>query len=325
MLEAYLRTRGVLLDIVFSEEFSTILWDCRSQTERDRRTNGYVKIIESGEFFHSVKELHNVFRIMRTYLRKFDGDDARIYHVVRETNALENHLKNIPVTDFMTAERKAEIMAVFESRKTGNRREGGGRINATLIQDVHLAAFLLDPEQSPADDTMYEIRLLQLISAYFSGSGTSEEQEERMQDIFVQYKSVRAQWENERDDPLMRTFLRAARRYPLLWWKRLRSNMLFKDVCEFALRVLSASPSSCSVERSFSLQKRIRTDARNLMDSDKVRKLVYCHWNGRLTCNASAMGLSDVNVTESLFSEEMRASLDGSEDESPEICNNRSE
>ena len=77
-----------------------------------------------------------------------------------------------------------------------------------------------------------------------------------MQDIFVPYKSVREQWENERDDPLMGTFLRAARRYPLLWWKRMRSNVLLKDVSELALRVLSASPSSCSVECSFRLQKK---------------------------------------------------------------------
>ena len=61
----------------------------------------------------------------------------------------------------MTAERRAEIVAVLESRKTGRRREGGERVNVTLIQYAHLAAFLLDPEQSPADDKMYEIRLLQ--------------------------------------------------------------------------------------------------------------------------------------------------------------------
>ena len=95
MLEAYLRTRGVLLDIVFSGEFSTILWDCRNKTERDRRANGYMKLIESGEFFHSVKELHNVFRIMSTYPRTFEEDDARIIPVKlsRQTRWITNWKK----------------------------------------------------------------------------------------------------------------------------------------------------------------------------------------------------------------------------------------
>ena len=48
------------------------------------------------------------------------------------------------------------------------------------------------------------------------------------------------------------------------------------------MRTISASPSSCAVGRTFSLQKRIGTEARNTMGTEKIQKLDYCHWNARL-------------------------------------------
>ena len=268
--------------IVATEEFRQLLWSCRTQAERTKRTETYVNVIESGDFFMRVKEVHNIFRHMRIYLRKFDSDEARIYHVVRDTTMLEQELKNLPLTEFMTIQRRTEICAVFEARRNGIRREGGGRINAALVQDVHIAAFLLDPVQSPIIDTFYEIRFLKLIGNYLSGSGSEDEQKEMKEKIFFQYKYARSLWDDDLEDPDMRCYMQATRLHPQMWWSRLRTNPRCQDVFEFAMRILSASPSSCAVERTFSLQKRIRTEARNGMGTEKVRKLVYCHWNSRL-------------------------------------------
>ena len=48
------------------------------------------------------------------------------------------------------------------------------------------------------------------------------------------------------------------------------------------MRTLSCEPSSCAAERSFSVHKHIRTDARNRILADKVRGLVLCQWKGKL-------------------------------------------
>ena len=50
------------------------------------------------------------------------------------------------------------------------------------------------------------------------------------------------------------------------------------------MRTLSPAPSSFAGERSISVQKRIRTDARNRILANKIRKLIFCYWNGKL-CN----------------------------------------
>ena len=173
-------------------------------------------------------------------------------------------------------------MAVFQARKTGVRREGGGRINAALIQDIHIAAFLLDPAQAPTNDRMYDVRFHKFIEACLSRSGSREEQENCRTRIFLQYKAVRNQWRCERAEPYLESYLKVLYKNKVLWWDHLQGQNRFTDVYEFSMRVLAASPSSCAVERSFSQQKRIRTDARNRMTTEKVRKLVYCHWNERL-------------------------------------------
>lgn len=206
---------------------------------------------------------------MGAYLRRFDGDDAQIYNVKRKTDALEDNLRAIPTKDLKTVQRKVEIMDVFQARKKGTRRAGGDRINASLIQDFHIAAFLLDPSQSPEDDTLYEIRFHDLIGGYLAGSGSEEEQIATTQKIFVQYKNIRMKWESERHMSEMTGFLKTAAKYPMFWWNCLRAEDVYEEVCKFAKRILSATPSSCSVERIFRLQTRIQTEARNSMATEK--------------------------------------------------------
>ena len=74
ILETYFRTRPILIGIVSCDVFRNVYWECRTQAERDRRRDGYVKVIESGDFFQEVTQIHNIYRMMRIYLRKFDGD-----------------------------------------------------------------------------------------------------------------------------------------------------------------------------------------------------------------------------------------------------------
>ena len=77
VLEAFLRTRHILNDIVGTPEFSQNFFDARNVSDRERRAR-YRDTIESGSFFRQVWEVHNTLRLCRRYLRKFDSDEGRI-------------------------------------------------------------------------------------------------------------------------------------------------------------------------------------------------------------------------------------------------------
>ena len=169
--------------------------------------------------------------MMRIYLRKFDGHSLRVYHVKRETDELKRNLEGIPITQFMTHQRHSELMAVLQGRKTGDQREGGGRINAALIQDIQIAAFLLDPAQAPTNDRMCDVRFHKFIESYLSGSGSTEDQENGRTRIFLKYKAVRNQWRCERADPDLESYLKVLYKNPVLRWDHLQSENRLTDVC----------------------------------------------------------------------------------------------
>ena len=158
-LEAFLRSRPVLQDVVALAEFTETLFDCRTQAERNARTESFVNLIESGEFLRKVRDVHNIMYHGRVYLRKFDGDESRIYSVFRETMRFQEALESIPVTPFVTAERKKEVVDLFMDRMTGPLVGQGGRIRINLLQDIHFTAMLLDPSQSPENDAPFQSRL----------------------------------------------------------------------------------------------------------------------------------------------------------------------
>ena len=98
---------------------------------------------------------------------------------------------------------------------------------------------------------------------------------------------MRDYWDNERNTAQGQLFRADVAQFPLVWWANRAGNEDFKHIQEFAIRTLSCALSSCAAERSFAVQKRIRTDSRNRILSEKVKKLVFFHWNGRL-CRGQA-------------------------------------
>ena len=76
------------------------------------------------------------------------------------------------------------------------------------------------------------------------------------------------------------------------------------------MRVSAAFPFSCAVEKSFSLHKKIRTDSRNRICTKNVRKVVYCHWNGRLSEPADLYRNEAENITAWLFTGDMKDIFD---------------
>ena len=291
VLEAFLRTRHILNDVVGTPEFSQHFLDARNVSDRGRRAR-YRDNIESGSFFREVREVHNILRLCRRYLRKFDPDEGRIYNFVRETIALQQELEALPLTDFLTLSRRAEVVSVFMRRMNGTNLMAGGksqlsRIKVTLLQDVHFSAHLLDPSQAPENDAPYLMRLHKHMCAYARAYRGSTEADFR-RELLPEYKLVPDYWDNERNTAQGQLFQADVAQFPLVWWASMAGNADVKHIQEFGMRTLSCAPSSCAAERSFAVQKRIRSDSRNRILSEKVKKLLFCHWNGRLFSRVQA-------------------------------------
>ena len=69
---------------------------------------------------------------------------------------------------------------------------------------------------------------------------------------------------------------------PLTWWSCAAPAGKLKDI---ALRILSAAPTSCSVERMNSMHKRVANSGRAALKHQRVVMMVYCYVNMRLLDN----------------------------------------
>ena len=228
-----------------------------------------------------------MMRLYRLYLRKFDSDEGRTCDFVLETIALKTELDNIPLYEFMTAARSSDIGALFMRRMTDStlvivnvRGNHVSRIKVSLLQDVHFSAFVLEPGQTPENDAPYLMRLHGHMCADAREYSRSNESYFR-RELLCRYKLIRYYWDTEELTAQGQMFQSNVSQFPLVWWTSLADEQ-FRDIQEFAMRTLSCAPSSCAAERSFSVQNRIRINARNCILADKVRKLVSCHWIGKI-------------------------------------------
>ena len=150
-LPAYIRTRLVLLGVVQSQDFCLNLWTATNAAGREKRSQ-FISILESQVFLAKLQDLHRIFSLIRRYLSVFDSDDAKISDVVPKTIALGLELQQIPVTSFLTAERRDEVLAKFRKGQNGPL---DASIKVRLLEDIHFAAHLLDPHRCPRDIDPY--------------------------------------------------------------------------------------------------------------------------------------------------------------------------
>ena len=117
-LQAYIRTRLVLLGVVQSQDFCLNLWTATNAAGSEKRSQ-LILILESRGFVAKVQDLHRIFSLIRRYVKVFDSDDAKISDVVPKTIALGVELQRIPATSFLTVERRDEVLAKFRNRQNG--------------------------------------------------------------------------------------------------------------------------------------------------------------------------------------------------------------
>ena len=154
---------------------------------------------------------------------------------------------------------------------------------------------------------------------YSTGGATSDSQDANDSDelctkVLEQYAKLSAEWSDQKDDANSNKIFKSFAKMPLFYWKSLVGRVDLAELCEFALRTLSVSPSYCAAERSFSMQGRIRTSLRNRLRTDRVKKLALTHWNMKL--------LDECKLVQTDFWKSVRSESEGldiGEDEDSEV------
>ena len=86
-LQAYIRTRLMLLRVVQSQDLCLNLWTATTAAGGEKRPQ-FISILESVVFVAKIQDLHSNFSLIRRYLRGFDSDDIEISEAVPKTIAL---------------------------------------------------------------------------------------------------------------------------------------------------------------------------------------------------------------------------------------------
>jgi hAT family C-terminal dimerisation region len=81
------------------------------------------------------------------------------------------------------------------------------------------------------------------------------------------------------------------------WCGEVGSDTL--ELCRVATRILAMVPSSCPVERSFSLQKRIHSKVRNRLAHENMCQLMFVHCNLKLPGLTGPVSDNDLDFLES--------------------------
>ena len=77
MLESYLRSRIVLMQLIRDAEFNR-LYDGSRVANREKRDKTFVEVIDDDGFYSKVVDVHHILRVIRRYLRVWDAENAQI-------------------------------------------------------------------------------------------------------------------------------------------------------------------------------------------------------------------------------------------------------
>lgn len=283
MLRSVLRSLTVFQRVIECSDFATNLFGARDARTRQRRS-AFEATIRDQNLFQQTLDLYHILRLVRQYLHLFDEESSLISEVYPATKELRHRLSMVPLTPFFSIERRNEVLFVFDERL------GGSSPRVVLITALHRVAFFLDIRSTYADMTEDRPHVTRMLRDFVKSSVFPEAEKDEarggedraVQSLLQELSLLRLSWRSSGNDPTKRDMLWAFSDIPVVYWIEYpeKSSLLR----QFTLRVLGASPSSSSVERSFSRQGRILTNVRNRLNHTKVRKMIFCSYNDILLC-----------------------------------------
>ena len=317
LLGDFISLHSILRELVGEENFDE-LYSLKNESERVERQEVFIDPILNDELLHRVIQAQSILCCCRSYLRTFDKETALSSEVYEETRILEKMLSELPLRNFPEPreENKNYLLRVFNNRKEGP-FPGMKQVRITLLSDLHYAAALLDPYRTPRGRTNLVrpfAALRRHLAHYFKG--TEVETFGRTMDDFIdevvnRYNDVRSSWIDRnimrvpKDSASGKSASQAKRAMenPTTFWTdgKIRfpddafERKALEELIEFACRTLCVSPTATATERTFSISGRIHTHQRSSLSPEKVEKLLFSQWNGRVIQRSTERDMFDMN------------------------------
>lgn len=226
-------------------------------------------------------DVYHILRLVRQYLRLFDDGSSLLSEVYPATMELRRKLELLPLTSFYTAARRTHVLNVFDARLKGI----GGQV--PLVTRVHHVAYLLDIRSVGQGMQEFSKEIADQVGVFVRSNSFARSRklesdggvDGAIDRLCQDFAEQRISWRSQSYDPLLRHALMRYSRNPVFYWSEVSEKTLLR---QFALQILCVSPSSGSVERSFSVEGRIRTPLRNRLHHEKVSMLEFCAFNESL-------------------------------------------
>lgn len=140
---------------------------------------------------------------------------------------------------------------------------------------IHIASFLLDPRfrdilsSKDSDEAEQQFGLAEEFIKEFD---YQNQWQETLEASFISFRSTEGSFSEEC----------TREQDPLVWWGKIRVKSLKnRALADIAIEILSFPASAASVERSFSIVRRVHTWQRNRLGRKKLAKLIYIYMNTR--------------------------------------------
>jgi len=218
----------------------------------DHVTEELYDIVMSREYWNNLQSLQDTIRTLKNAVTSTEADWS-IGNVYRTWTLLEEfyHPEN-------GNRLVSDQMRIYITDKLNKRWD-------LISHDIHSAGFILNPKfvDLPLEDVQYADgeRFIK---------GKAGDKWNVVQTQLIRFRS--------REGVFNYPELYNA---PLRYWQRLMSIKSVRDLAVIALEIIGFPQTCASVERSFSVVRRIHTWQRNRLDREKLAKLVYIYFNER--------------------------------------------
>lgn len=272
----------------------------RDQTARDAQAT-FLRVVESATSARDWAAACHILDPVGVYLRLFDGQSTRLSLVLPATlqlyakvMALEGELRISGSPSTAPPSVFSQACAAVKKRMCGPTDRS---VRVLLLTDVHYLAAALDPTvfdaQAPDVGIIAE-RAFIAIRTYFVRSPhvfsplqleqlTDDQRMLLLREEFTTYAALSGTFVHgagaaRRPGAAVDVASLMASEWDLWGWWTLFGGST-PALREIGKALAGMSPSSCAVERSFSLQKSIHSLIRNRLTHDRVAKLMFIHTN----------------------------------------------
>jgi len=342
------RNRPALRNLVECNNGAEVPRLVKMRNENNRQSQAaFLRVAESAADARDWLAASRILDPVCRYLRLFDSQSGRLSLVLPATTQLRQTMGGLGTSLRATgsagtasAEVFSQVTAAVDKRMSGPVERS---VRVLLLDDIHFLATALDPAvfDAHADDVTDVVdRAFDAVRTFFLRSPavftpsqlekTSDEQRMiLLRQQFTTYAGLSGTFAKGAfaaripGSAVGVAHVMASNWDPLGWWVLYGSSA--PELREIGKAVAGMVPSSCPVERSFSVQKSIHTLVRNRLAHDKVAMLMFLHTNLSFLSGREVLGdhpgfleslLDDVDGEEGARSDEDWSGESGGEDAS---------